>query len=473
MIKNYVLDTNVLLQNPNALFAFEEHNVILPEIVIEELDNFKKGHNEINVNAREVARKLCALRQKAEKSLFEGVKLDSGGMLYIKNPFKQGESFIPKGWEDKKRDNDILNTCLTIQQNTDSSVILVTQDIYLGIKADYLQIKNEQFRTDSVKNIDEQYKGYIDLCVYEEDFEEFIKNKKLDISKAFLIEGENEYKEVYDFEKHPNEFVILHCANNYLKKTILGKISKDKKNILRLQYENAHPFGITPKNTMQYFMQEALMAPVKDIPLVLIKGPAGTAKTFFTMAIILERLYEGNNPDNFRKALICRPNQLMEDDLGYLPGTEQEKIDPLMRAIFDAMEILVDSNKEERYKNEKELQGKINDVLDRNIIDMQAIGYLRGRSVTASILFADEIQNSSPNTAKSIITRAGEGTKIIMCGDPNQIDNQYLDSRTNGISYAIEKMKDSPLCAVITTSEKDASRSELVKDANMRFNRKD
>lgn len=465
MIKKYVLDTNVLLQNPNALFAFEDNDVIIPEVVIEELDNFKKGHQEINVNAREVARKLYELKNKNSQTLFEGVRLDNNGMLYIKNPIYKGEIEIPSGWEDKKKDNDILRTCLALMEK-DNNVILVTQDIYLGIKADYLNIKNENFKTDAVKNIDEQYTGIIDLCTDEETFIRFSTEKSVDLCNLYQIEyNENECIKNYEFERYPNEFVILHNANSYDKATLLGRINKSKQYLNALVHQNEYPFDVQPRNASQVFMQEALMDSVHDTPLVLIKGPAGTAKTFYAVAVALERLYNQNNPDGFRKLLICRPNQLMEDDLGYLPGTEREKIDPLMRPIYDSLEVLVDSNKDERYKNEKELQSKVSEIFGRNIIDMQAIGYLRGRSVQKSILFCDEIQNTSPNTAKAILTRAGEGTKVIMCGDPQQIDNQYLDSKTNGISYLVEKLKDSPMCSVITTSEKDVVRSPLAKEA--------
>ena len=463
MRKTYVLDTNVLLQNPNALFSFEDNDVVLPEIVIEELDNFKKGHKERNVNAREVARQLYQLKEKNANTLFQGIKLDNNGTLYIQNPFYQGSTKIPNGWEDKKRDNDILNTCLSLlEQHKD--VRLVTQDIYLGIKADYLNIKNEPFKTDSVKNLNEQYTGISELYTDPDTFNAFLKDS-IPLSSLYrYIYDECYYDKDYQFEHYPNEFVILHNESSY-KNTLLGRISKDNLYLERLVHQNERPFDIKPHNVTQIFMQEALMDSVKSTPLVLIKGPAGTAKTLYSLAVSLERLYNQNNPDNFRRLLICRPNQLMEDDIGYLPGTEREKIEPLFRGCFDNMEMLVDSNKEDRFNNEKILKDKISDIFDRNLIELQAMGYLRGRSLMNYILFIDEAQNISPNTAKSIITRAGEGTKVIICGDPQQIDCQYLDSKTNGISYLVEKMKPSPLCAIITTNDKDIVRSPLAKDA--------
>ena len=460
MIKRYVLDTNVLLQNPNALFSFEDNEVIIPEIAIEELDNFKKGHKEINVNAREVARILKDLKE--TNSLFNGVDLENGGKLIIQAPI--GEyNCIPDGWDSKKHDNDILVTCLDLM-NDNIPVILVTQDIYLGIKADYLNIKNEQFETDSVKDIDQQYKGIIHLACPSDVFERYRQYHEISLDELFQVKTNgDEYIENYKFERYPNEFIILHDASDW-QKTLLGRINKTTTAINYLRYDKERPYGIKPRNVTQTFMIEALMDSCEDTPLVLIKGPAGTAKTFMSLAIALERLVNFNNPDKYRQLLMCRPNQLMEDDIGYLPGTEKEKIEPLFRSSIDALSILVDSDEEHRYDNERELQGKIDELFDRKIIDTQSIGYLRGRSIEQTLILVDEAQNISTNTAKSIISRAGRGSKIIVCGDPQQIDNQYLDSRQNGISYLCEKMKYSPLCSVITTEEKDVVRSPLAKE---------
>ena len=247
----------------------------------------------------------------------------------------------------------------------------------------------------------------------------------------------------------------------------LRKISRDKKFITRLIYEKEHPFGVTARNATQKFMQEALMTSVKDCPLVVIKGPAGTAKTFYTLAVALERLYENHNNDNekFRKILICRPNQLMDEEIGFLPGTEQEKINPLMRGIYDNLEVLIDSDKDSRCSDEELLQDKVQEIFDRGIVQMQSVGYLRGRSIENQIIYIDEAQNLTSKQAKAIVTRVGEGTKLILSGDILQIDSQYLTARNNGISYIVESMKGSPLMAVIETNESDVVRSPLAKEA--------
>ena len=191
------------------------------------------------------------------------------------------------------------------------------------------------------------------------------------------------------------------------------------------------------------------MQPAAEAPLVIVKGPAGTSKTFYSLAVGLEKLL--NHPTGeYRRILICRPNAQFDSDIGFLPGDEQEKISPLMRPVIDNLEQLIDSSEEYRYKDERELQGKIEEVFERGLIQAEALNFIRGRSIEKTYLIIDEAQNMTPNQVKGIITRAGKNTKIILLGDPNQIDRPFLDERTNGLSYASEKMKGSPLCWQIT-----------------------
>ena len=464
MKKTFVLDTNVLLSNPEALFTFDDNDVVIPEAVLEELDNKKHGHDQINVNAREVARKLYHLKQINSNTLFGGIVLENGGTLTICPASKIVKKSFSEAWDNDKKDNEILKTCLSLME-TKENVVLVTKDIFLGIKADDLGIKNEDYKTDSVVDLSEQYTGQLDVALAEEDFMKYNKEGIIDIQKAFVVEcTNNEYNENYNFQKYPNEFLIIHNAMQYTKSTLLGKISRNGKEIEKLRYEKEHPFGVTPRNASQKFMQEALMAPVDEVPLVLIKGPAGTAKTFYSLAVALERIMNKHNNEGefFRKILVCRPNQLMEEEIGFLPGTEKEKIGPLLRPIIDNICSLVDSNKE---SDEQMLQSQVDYIFDNNYIDAQAIGYLRGRSIDKQFIVVDESQNISARVAKAIVTRAGEGTKVIFCGDPMQIDNQYVTEKTNGLSYLTEKMKESPLMAVITTDESDIVRSQLAKEA--------
>ena len=202
--------------------------------------------------------------------------------------------------------------------------------------------------------------------------------------------------------------------------------------------------------------------------MVIVKGPAGTAKTLFSLAVGLQKILQENS-EHYRRILICRPNVTMDEEIGFLPGTEQEKISPFMRPIFDNLEILVDSDEKERYKNEKELLDKIKDLFDRRIITTEAVAYLRGRSIVKNWVIIDEAQNLSPKQVKTIITRVGEGTKLILIGDPEQIDHPFLDSRSNGLCYASEKMKGSDLCYQVTLKYDECERSPLAYEGSKKL----
>ena len=210
------------------------------------------------------------------------------------------------------------------------------------------------------------------------------------------------------------------------------------------------------------------MQPASKAPLVIVKGMAGTSKTFYSLAVGLEKIL--NHPSGeYRRILICRPNAQFDDDIGFLPGSEQEKISPLMRPIVDNLEQLIDSNEEERYRDEDELRGKLDEIFSRGIIQTEALNYIRGRSLDRTYLIIDEAQNMTPNQAKGIITRAGKDTKIILLGDPNQIDRPFLDERTNGLSYAAQHMRGSSLCWQITLTAEECERSPLAADAIKRL----
>lgn len=206
------------------------------------------------------------------------------------------------------------------------------------------------------------------------------------------------------------------------------------------------------------------MTCAKKAPLVIIKGMAGTAKTFYSLAVGMEKVF--NNPTNeYRRIIVCRPNAQFDDDIGFLPGSEQDKIAPLMRPVIDNLEQILDSDTKSRYEDEQELSDKISEIFEREIIQTEALNFIRGRSIAKTYLIIDEAQNMTPNQVKGIITRAGEDTKIILLGDPNQIDKPFLDEKTNGLSYAAKYMKGSPLCWQITLSANECERSALALDA--------
>lgn len=375
----------------HAVNCFEENYIVLPMVVLEELDNLKKAEGERGANARASSRMLEQLR----------------------------------------------------------------------IKAQIIGIRAEDFITEQVSDRDEQYTGRCEVFIPEEDVKEF-KKKGIPVDKAYISDesGGHSCPQLWE-----NQFLLLK-ADQSVKKTLLGRVQGDR--IVPLEYKKIKPYGIGPKNSGQYFLQEALMQPADKAPLVIVKGMAGTAKTFYSLAVGLEKLL--NNPTGeYRRIIISRPNAQFDADIGFLPGDEQEKISPLMRPVIDNLEQLIDSNEEKRYEDEAELKGKVDEIFDRGLIQTEALNYIRGRSIVKTYLIIDEAQNMTPNQVKGIITRAGMGTKVILLGDPNQIDRTFLDERTNGLSYASEHMKGSGLCWQITLNASECERSELAMDAVRRL----
>lgn len=457
MEKTYVLDTNVLIQAPYAIECFEENEVILPMTVLEELDNLKKDEGEKGANVRKAIRILETYRGKG--NLIEGVETEQGGILRVEKNYRNVE--LPSDLPEYKSDNRILKICVGLAKEREEQVILVTKDILLRIKAQLLGIQAEDFTTEQVAGHEEQYLGRKEVFVPEELFKEF-KKKGIPVQNVYCCDenGKSICPELFE-----NEFIILK-ADQSSKKTQLGRVEKGM--IRKLEYKKATPYGVSPRNVGQYFLQEALMQPAEKAPLVIVKGMAGTSKTFYSLAVGLEKLM--NHPSGeYRRILICRPNALFDSDIGFLPGDEQEKISPLMRSIIDNLEQLVDSNDKERYLNEQELSDKIQEIFDRGVIQTEALNFIRGRSLIKTYLVIDEAQNMTPAQIKGIITRAGKDTKIILLGDPNQIDRPYLDDRTNGLSYAAEHMKGSPLCWQITLLPEECERSSLAMDAICRL----
>lgn len=456
MTKTYLIDTNVLIQAPYALECFEENHLVLPLVVLEELDGLKKADGEKGANAREAIRYLERLR--IEGDLLKGVKLKSGGTLRIETNCVDVP--LPETLPENTMDNRILKVCKGLQAHSEQ-VILVTKDILLRMKAQIIGIKAEDFTTEQVPDEEATYLGRREVFVPEEIFKDF-KKKGISLSDIYQI---NESGDKQSVKLTVNEFVTLRAdqSNN---KTQLGRYDGEK--IIPLVYRKCKPYGISPRNSGQYFLQEALMEDADKVPLVIVKGMAGTSKTFYSLAVGLEKMLNSSQVD-YRRILVTRPNAQFDADIGFLPGSEQEKISPLMRPIIDNLEQLLDSNEEDRYKNEKELKGKIEEIFDRGIITTEAMNFIRGRSFVSTYLIIDEAQNMTPKQITGIITRAGKGTKVILLGDPNQIDTAFLDERTNGLSYAAERMKGSKLCYQITLLPSECERSELASESIKRM----
>ncbi len=455
MNKVYVLDTNVMIQSPLALLSFEENDVVLPIVCLEELDRLKSDEGERGANARETIRILEKLRLSG--NLLAGVKLPDGGTLRVEANFVNVT--LPEGLPEVKNDNRILKICKGLADGGER-IILVSKDILVRLKAQMMGLTAEDFTTEQSPRLTEQYTGRAVVYTADENMSGF-KKKGLPVEDVYLIRGD----ERTPFLPVVNQFVIIRSELSD-KKSLLGRFNG--KCIVPLESLKKEPFGIKPKNVGQRFMQEALMQSADAAPLVIIKGPAGTAKTFYSLAVGLEKIMNGSERE-YRRILVTRPNVQFDSDIGFLPGSEQEKIAPFLRPVIDNLEVLVDRDEKERYKDEYELAGKIEELFARDYIAAEALNFVRGRTITKTYLIIDEAQNLTPKQAKGIITRVGKGTKIVMVGDPEQIDHPFLDERTNGLSYASEKMKGSSLCFQLSMEPDECERSPLAFDAASRM----
>lgn len=438
--KNYVLDTNILLESPNAIFGFDDNNIIITGTTLQELDSKKTAPGELGYNARESYRILEGLRKNAKlgDSFFD---LGNGGMLQV---YTNGvdETNLPKGYSLNNPDNKIISSIITLSNKKPKKYILVTNDISMRFNAFACGVMVEEYKNDHVTS-KELYTGRRETEVSSSIIDKLYSNQYVpaeDLVTTDLVE---------------NEFVTLKCN----KQSALAICQKGKLNLIKEQ----SLFNVTPKNAAQSFALYALTAPVEEIPFVILKGPAGTAKTFLSLAAGLDKTYNSKKERTYDKLLISRNNITSDNDFGYLPGELDNKMGPLLAPFYDNLESLL------RGRNTKEdnrqIQTQINDLfLSKSIIEYP-LAYMRGRSITNSYLIVDEAQNSTRTQMRDIITRAGKGTKIIICGDPEQIDNHTLDKWNNGLVYASEKMKGSSLCAQITFFDKECVRSPLAVEA--------
>ena len=431
--KIYLLDTSVLLHRPESVFSFGHNKVVIPVVVLDELDTFKRGSMEINRNARRVIKFFDDLRSRG--ALFEGVKLDNGGELKVDTEKGRDlRAFLPSGF-DNTADNHILATAVAIQGDFSSrKVILVTKDINMRVKAEALGLLAEDYRADQIVDPEEMYRGHVELQVAQETLDTFYQEKVLNLSEIF---GEEQ-------TFHPNQFVML-GAKESPSITALGRYNGSELELLK---EPRHDiWGVRPLNREQRYAVEILLD--DSIPLVTLAGKAGTGKTILTIAAGLQKVV---NDKIYRKLSVYRPVVPMGRDLGYLPGTEQEKLHPWMQPIFDNLEFLL-SEGDKKGKS----GGKLDYLMDSNVLDIQALAYIRGRSLPHQFIVVDEAQNLTPHEVKTIITRAGHGTKLVLTGDPYQIDSPYLDSTSNGLTHVVEKFRDQKMAAHITLTKGERS----------------
>ena len=461
MIKHYVLDTNVLLHSPHSLFAFSEHTIVIPEVVLEELDRFKSEPNDRGANSREVSRIIDQLRAKG--NLIDGVLLnDEGGLLRI--AVNHLDTSLPPHWDRYKADNRILQVCRGLSEEG-RQVILVSRDTNMRVKAVILDVPAEDFRNEKVAKIEDQYTGRAEVYAESEVIDRFFQGEDRHISVNELRSFDEASQSLLQPVLTTNQFLLIRSTDNE-KQTALGRFDGSK--VVHLKYRNHTPFGVTPRNIGQIFMQECLMLGADEAPLVIIKGPAGTAKTFYSLAVGLHRFIDCR-PRDYHHLLICRPNVPMDEDIGYLPGSEQEKIDPYMRAVRDNLFTLMSGHSMTESKEIEQVEDTVQMLFDKRVIQTEALAYQRGRSLQRYWMILDEMQNSTPRQTKGVITRPGIGTKIILLGDPEQIDHPFLDSRTNGLVYASEKMKGSRFCVQVSLTYEECERSPLAAEAAIRL----
>ncbi len=437
--KIFVLDTSVILYEHIALMNFEEHDVGIPITVLEELDQFKKGNDTKNFEAREFTRMLDKLAK--DKSLQDWIPLNGKTRGSFKVVLEAGSG--AEGYDanqifgERKNDHRILNAALRLkEENPKRKVILVSKDINLRMKAKSLGLPAEDYETGKIKNVDSLRKGKIE-----------IEKVDSEVINQLYENGSIAPKEVLKRKKaQPNQYLILKSDKN----SVLAYYNAATQLIEKVDKRPAS--GVKPKNAEQTFAIHAIMNP--EVRLVSIQGVAGTGKTLLTLAGALEQRRE------YKQIYLARPIvPLSNKDIGYLPGDIKSKLNPYMEPLWDNLKFIQNQYNE----TDKEFK-TITDMVNKEKLLITPLAYIRGRSLSNIFFIVDEAQNLTPHEIKTIITRAGENTKIVFTGDIHQIDTPYLDSQSNGLSYLIDRVKDHPLYAHITLEK--GERSELANLAN-------
>ncbi len=438
MRKNYVLDTNILLHDPRAIFKFEDNNVIIPIFCIEEVDQFKREGSERGRNARTIARLLDQLREEGG-SLSQGVPTESGGTLRVAVPSSRPE--LPSAIDKAAMDAAILQTAFQIRESDGGApTIFVTMDTNLRIRADALGMVSE---------------NYENMRVETERLDTGITEIEVDSGEvdAFFQEGRIAIKPPSDEGRHqlaPNVCILLRDRSNP-SHTALGRYDGARKEVIALRVPRDGLMGVRPRNKEQSYALDLLLD--ENIRLVTLIGKAGTGKTLLALAAGLKRTIEDGV---YTRMLVSRPVMPLGKDIGFLPGDVDEKLNPWMQPIFDNLEFLFSSGARKGPRAYAEL-------LDSGQIQVEPLTYIRGRSLPSQYMIVDEAQNLTPHEVKTIVTRSGDGTKIVLTGDPGQIDNPYVDSASNGLTVAADKFRGEKLAGHIVLSK--GERSDLAEIA--------
>lgn len=420
MKKIFVLDTNVLLSDPNALYTFEDNDIVIPSVVLQELDSKKKLMDELGRNARYISRQLDKLREKGK--LHEGVQLPNGGTLQVVAPPEDSDAY--KTFLNDEADTSIVAVAKYLSEfYRDKQVVLVSKDVLVRVKAD-MYVQAEDYHNDKVISAkDDKYTGVTEIEVDGEDIDVFFKEKKIISPEQF----------------NENHFVVLKNG----KQSAMTRYSKGFLKPL-YKYCDEPVWGLQARNLEQRMALDLLLD--ENVPLVTLAGKAGTGKTLLALAAALK---QSQDSSRYNKVIVARPVVPMGKDIGYLPGEMEDKLRPWMQPIYDNLEFLF--NAKDQDDLEKMLAGY------EGMIQVEALTYIRGRSIPNQFIIIDEAQNLTQHEAKTILTRVGEGSKIILTGDPEQIDNPYLDAYSNGFTYVIEKMKHLKETGHVTLSKGERS----------------
>ncbi len=426
--KSFVLDTNVLIHNPDALTSFADNEVVLPFEVLEELDEFKKDSSEVGRNVRLVIRKLDQLRQRGR--INEGISLEeTGGTLRvdIEDALLDHPALL-----DDTPDNRIISSALRLKQ-ADREVVFVSKDINARIKSDALGIHTMDFEKQKV-DFEHLYTGYREIELDATQLAEFHDAGQLSI----------EPDEPFD----ANEFAILTGPESDAEPAI-ARFDADKKSLIATRYTETSAMGIHPLNPQQQMVFELLMNP--EIELVTLLGQAGTGKTLLAVACGLHQVLRAKA---YEKLLVSRPIMPMGRDIGFLPGSKDEKLALWMQPIFDNLSFIFSKSRD---ASQDAVEKQLSDLQARDQLELEALTYIRGRSIPRQFIIVDEAQNLTPHEVKTIATRVGEGTKLVFTGDATQIDNPYLDSESNGLSYAVDQMRGLKMVGHVTLVRSERS----------------
>ena len=473
MRKHFILSTRTLVSKRDVTQSFGPDNTVyVPLAVMEEIE--AKYYDQMSERGKIARDTLAYLGSFHIEALKHGVVQKNGSTLKVTTNYNEEE--IPqkiRNTECSKLDMRILQTCLGVKKQIPEGevVVLVSKKDTLRKKAELLGIKAQTFRDELLPEISEQYTGRKTLVVPSSTIHEFREKKSIPVSSVI---SKDNIKDIY-----PNMFIEMRCGYESEE----GRIFKN--NIIGLSSKGYYPYRAIPKNSGQRFMLEALMMDSEIAPLVIIKGPAGTGKTYLSLAAGLDQAIDKRIYPN--KIMCSRSTTETGERIGFLPGHEGEKMDPYMRGLRDQLKQLINGNPVRNKKqasnnrskrkngyscqdddeNEKPLYEDGTSFFERGDIQIESIAYIRGRTICDTYIIIDEVQNLTPTVVKTIITRVGTGTKLILMGDPAQIDRADLDERNNGLSYASERMKGDPTCWQITMKQEESVRSELAKRASM------